>query len=149
MATLIAMCEAAGLRSARTFIASGNVVFASDDNEDAVRKALEERLAPGKPVGVRVRTEQDVADLLAGNPFPDAAGNRAVILFVDDPLPPDALERATGVRDERMSLGRRAIYIDYCSGMADSRLRIPAARNGTARNLNTVAKLAEMAAALG
>jgi uncharacterized protein (DUF1697 family) len=32
--------------------------------------------------------------------------------------------------------------------MADSRLKIPAAKDGTARNMNTIAKLAEMAAAL-
>ena len=29
--------------------------------------------------------------------------------------------------------------------MADSKLRIPAAKNGTARNMNTVARLVEMA----
>jgi uncharacterized protein (DUF1697 family) len=32
--------------------------------------------------------------------------------------------------------------------MGRSKLRIPAAKNGTARNMNTVAKLAEMAAEL-
>ena len=32
--------------------------------------------------------------------------------------------------------------------MADSKLKVPAAKSGTARNLNTVAKLAELAAAL-
>lgn len=33
----------------------------------------------------------------------------------------------------------------YGEGMADSKLTIPAAKTGTARNLNTVAKLIEMA----
>jgi uncharacterized protein (DUF1697 family) len=32
--------------------------------------------------------------------------------------------------------------------MADSKLKIPGAKIGTARNMNTVAKLAEMAAKL-
>jgi uncharacterized protein (DUF1697 family) len=32
--------------------------------------------------------------------------------------------------------------------MAGSKLKIPAAKTGTARNMNTIAKLAEMAAAL-
>lgn len=35
--------------------------------------------------------------------------------------------------------------MDYGSGMASSKLRIPAARDGTARNMTTVAKLADMA----
>jgi uncharacterized protein (DUF1697 family) len=32
--------------------------------------------------------------------------------------------------------------------MGESKLKIPAAKNGTARNMNTIAKLAEMAAEL-
>jgi uncharacterized protein (DUF1697 family) len=45
-------------------------------------------------------------------------------------------------------LGRREIYVHYPDGMGISKLKIPAAKPGTARNMNTVAKLAEMAAAL-
>jgi uncharacterized protein (DUF1697 family) len=44
-----------------------------------------------------------------------------------------------------MALGEREIFVHYASGMGRSRLRIPAAKAGTARNMNTVAKLAEMA----
>jgi uncharacterized protein (DUF1697 family) len=45
-----------------------------------------------------------------------------------------------------MRLGAREIYVYYASGMGRSKLRIPGAKSGTARNMNTVAKLAEMAA---
>jgi uncharacterized protein (DUF1697 family) len=45
-----------------------------------------------------------------------------------------------------MKLGEREIYVHYGDGMAASRLRIPAARSGTMRNMNTIAKLAAMAA---
>jgi uncharacterized protein (DUF1697 family) len=69
-------------------------------------------------------------------------------LFVDDPLPADALERATGLRGEQLRLGEREIYILYGGEMADSRLRIPAGNMGTARNMNTIAKLVEMATRL-
>jgi len=44
-----------------------------------------------------------------------------------------------------MSLGDREIFVHYPSGMGRSKLKIPAAKTGTARNMNTVAKLAEMA----
>ena len=150
MTELKAMCEAAGLEQVRTYIASGNVVFSSGKSEDAVRAAIEKPLEAyaGKPVGVVIRSAAEMADMLANNPFPDRPGNRTVALFVDGPLPPDALDSARNVKEEEMRLGKRAIYIFYGDGMADSRLIIPAAKAGTARNMNTVAKLAEMAAAL-
>jgi uncharacterized protein (DUF1697 family) len=150
MTELKAMCEAAGFDQVRTYIASGNVVFTSDLPEDRVRAAIEAPLEAyaGKSVGVLVRTAAEMADTLARNPFADKPGNRTVALFVDGPVPPDALDAARNVKDEQMRLGKREIYIFYADGMADSRLVIPAAKAGTARNMNTVAKLAEMAAAL-
>jgi len=39
----------------------------------------------------------------------------------------------------------REIYLQYGKGMAGYKLRIPAAREGTSRNMNTVAKFASMA----
>ncbi|WP_116090939.1 DUF1697 domain-containing protein [Sphingomonas crusticola] len=151
MTELKAMCEAAGLAQVRTYIASGNVVFTSDKSEAAVRASIEAPLEAyaGKRVGVLVRTAAEMAETLAHNPFADKPGNRTVALFVDQPIPGDALASAKNVKDEEMRLGKRAIYIFYGDGMADSRLAIPAAKTGTARNMNTIAKLAEMAAALG
>jgi uncharacterized protein (DUF1697 family) len=43
-----------------------------------------------------------------------------------------------------MRLGQREIYVHYPKGMGQSKLRIPTATLGTARNLNTVAKLVEI-----
>ena len=151
MTELKAMCEAAGFEQVRTYIASGNVVFTSGKSEDAVRAAIEKPLEKyaGKPVGVLVRTAAEMADTLKRNPFGDKPGNRVVALFMDGPIPKDAIDHAKGVKDEQMEIGEREIYIFYGDGMADSRLAIPAAKAGTARNMNTVAKLAEMAAALG
>ena len=150
MTELKAMCEAAGFDQVRTYIASGNVIFTSDKSEGAVRAAIEKPLEAyaGKPVGVLVRTAAEMADTLARNPFADRPGNRTVALFVDGALPPDALDGVRNVREEELRLGKREIYIFYGDGMADSRLVIPAAKTGTARNMNTVAKLAELAAAL-
>jgi uncharacterized protein (DUF1697 family) len=44
-----------------------------------------------------------------------------------------------------MALGDREIFVHYGKGMGRPKLRIPAARTSTARNMNTVAKLAEIA----
>lgn len=150
MAQLKAMCEAAGFAKVRTYIASGNVVFVSGKSEAAVKHELEARLAAyaGKPVGVLVRTAVEMADAHDANPFPDEAPNATVAIFLDEAPPADAIERAVGRKDEQIRLGRREIYVHYGEGMGQSKLRIPAAKTGTARNLNTVAKLAAMAAEL-
>jgi uncharacterized protein (DUF1697 family) len=150
MTELAAMCEAAGCVKVKTYIASGNVVFKSKLTEAKVKSALEKALAAyaGKPVGVMVRTAAEMAAVLAANPFPDAATNRTVAIFMDGAVPVDALEQMTGQREEQVVLGLREVYVYYGGGMADSKLKIPAAKHGTARNLNTVAKLAAMAAAL-
>ena len=150
MTELKKMCEAAGFEQVSTYIASGNVVFTSTLSEEQVRGAIETALGAyaGKPVGVMVRTAAEMADTLARNPFADQPGNRVVAIFVDEPIPADALDVARNVKEEEMRLGERAIYVFYGDGMADSRLVIPAAKAGTARNMNSVAKLADMAAAL-
>jgi uncharacterized protein (DUF1697 family) len=53
-----------------------------------------------------------------------------------------------GQKDEAISLGKRENYIHYGDGMAKSKLVVPAAKTGTARNMNTIATLAKMAADL-
>jgi uncharacterized protein (DUF1697 family) len=147
MAQLRAMCEDAGFQQVRTYIASGNVVMRSADGAQQVKIALEQRLADyaGKPVGVIVRTAAEMAQVLAANPFKQAAPNRTVAIFLDQAPPLDTLTAVRHRKDEEIALGLREIYVHYGEGMADSKLVIAAARSGTARNMNTVAKLVEMA----
>ena len=134
----------------KTYIASGNVVFESDGDEDHVRSVLEAELHAyaGKSVGVIVRTVAELADTLANNPFADWPSNRVMALFVDLALPADPLDGVTGIKSEQVRLGKRELFVLYPHGMANTRLRIPSEKHGTARNMNTVAKLAEMAAAV-
>jgi uncharacterized protein (DUF1697 family) len=146
MADLKRLCLEAGFAEVETYIASGNVVCHSDLPSVEVKAALEKKLLEyaGKPVGVVVRTAAELAAVLDNNPFREAAGNRAMAIFLDEAPPVDALERASGIGDEEMALGVREIYVHYPSGMGTSKLKIAAAKTGTARNLNTVAKLVEM-----
>jgi uncharacterized protein (DUF1697 family) len=148
MSDLKAFCEELGFGAVRTFIASGNVVFTSRKSEVAIKAALEKQLAAyaGKPVGVLVRSAAEMAQVLSDNPFPKAAPNRVMALFLDHAPPADTLAGLRGRRDEQIQLGRREIYIHYDQGMGTSKLVIPAAKTGTARNMNTVATLAKMAA---
>lgn len=147
MAELAALCGELGFAGARTYIASGNVLFTSPLDEAKVRTRLEAAIAArwGKPIGVLVRSAQELAALNAANPWPNRPGNRVVALFCDSP---PSLEGVKGLAREVLALGPRAIFIDYGEGMAGSKLSLPAAKTGTARNMNTVAKLAELAAQL-
>ncbi len=149
MAELRAMCEALGFAHVRTYIASGNVMFESGLAEAAVKKKLEQRLEAyaRKPIGAVVRSVSELAAVLRANPFPDAAPDRTVAIFLDAPPPVDALEQVSGQKAEEIALGVREIYVHYKDGIGQSKLRIAAAKAGTARNMNTVAKLLEMAQA--
>jgi len=143
MADLRAMCESLGFANVRTYIASGNVVFESRLAQAAVKARLERCLEAyaGKPVGVLVRTGAELAAVLAGNPFGSAPSNRTVAIFLDDAPSADTLSRVTGQQDEEIALGTREIFVHYGSGMARSKLKIPAASTGTARNMNTIETL--------
>jgi uncharacterized protein (DUF1697 family) len=147
MSDLRRLCESAGFATVRTYIASGNVVFESEASEAEVKAALEEKLLAfaGKPIVVLVRSAAEMAAVLVANPFPGAAPNRMVAIFLNKAPVADALETITGQQDEELRLGTREIYVRYGDGMSRSKLRIPAAENGTARNMNTVLKLLNMA----
>ena len=149
MSDLKRLCEEAGFSAVQTYIASGNVVFDSPLSAAQARQALEDALLAyaGKPVTVAVRSIAELAAVLAANPFPDSAPNRTVAIFLDQPPPADALATVRGQADEQLALGVREIYVSYGAGMAGSKLVIPAAPKGTARNMNTVAKLVAMAQA--
>ena len=92
-----------------------------------------------------VRTTAEMVKVVALNPFPHRAANRTVAIFLDH-APPEAVKDIKGQANEEVRLSAREIYVHYPDGIGRSRLRLPAAGDGTARNMNTVAKLAAMAA---
>jgi uncharacterized protein (DUF1697 family) len=147
MSELRAMCEALGFNGVRTYIASGNVVFESRLAAASVKTQLERRLEDyaGRPVGVLLRTASEMAAVLAANPFADAPPERTLALFLDSAPGADALNTVGGQGTETLALGKREIYVYYKDGIGRSKLKIPAAKNGTARNMNTVATLVEWA----
>ena len=147
MSELIDMAKAAGFGRPRTYIASGNLVFDSPLGEKQVKVALERSLASyaGKPVPVMVRTAAEMAAVLDANPFPDKAPNQTVVVFLDGPPPTDWRAGLVAPGGEEAAAGTRELYIHYGSGMARSKLKLPAAAGGTARNINTVTRLAAMA----
>jgi uncharacterized protein (DUF1697 family) len=148
MSDLKALCLDAGFTRIETYIASGNVVFDSKAAAARVKSALEERLRAyaGKPVGVVVRSAADMSAVLTANRFPKTEPKHTHVIFLNAPPPRDAVTRVGGMRDEKVRLGERKIFVHYPSGLGASKLKIPAAKDGTARNMNTVFKLVEMSA---
>ena len=92
-----------------------------------------------------MRSAAEMAQVAADNPFPKLAPNRTMAIFLDEKPPKDTVAAVRGQKDEKIKLGRREIYVHYGEGMGKSKLVIPAAKSGTARNMNTVAMLAKMA----
>jgi uncharacterized protein (DUF1697 family) len=149
MSDLKAIAAELGLNQARTLIASGNLLFVSDEPEEKLRRKIEARLQQhmGKEVRVMLRTAAEMQAVADENPFPDAPGKNAQAFFMNEPPPADLLATARNrAEDERIAPGTREVYVAYGErGIGRSRLRIPAAEAGTGRNMNTVRKLAELA----
>jgi len=147
MGELKAICRDAGFSCVETYIASGNVVFESKSESAMVKSELERRLHSyaGKPMGVFLRTSSEIQAVLKRNPFPKAPPNFTYAFFLDEPPPSDALDQVVGVTNEEIRLGKREIYVHYSNGMGRSKLKIPAAKFSTARNMNTIAALSDMA----
>jgi len=156
MIELHALCEELGWHEVRTYIQSGNVVFAAAGtpakHSAALAGALEERF--GFEVSVIVRTGADWLRLAARSAFPDVEEERpkAVHLALASVAPERAalaqLERYCRA-GERVALRGDALWIDYAGSVARSRLT-PAVLDRvvgapvTARNWRTVQAIAAL-----
>jgi uncharacterized protein (DUF1697 family) len=149
MADLKAIADDLKLENARTYIASGNLLFTSAKPEEKLRRMLEKELQAHmrKDVRVMLRTADEMEEVVRANPFADGPGANVQAFFINEAPPDDLLATVRNkADDERIAAGRREVFVAYGErGIGRSRLRIPAAEAGTARNMNTVAKLAELA----
>ncbi|UVK45440.1 DUF1697 domain-containing protein [Mesorhizobium sp. AR07] len=154
MADLKAMAQDLGLKNVRTLVATGNLVF---ETEETSISALEKRLeaafekAFGKHVDIIVRTASNWLTLAAGNPFPDesiATADQVAVRVMRQPVPDEAVSALNSYvgADERMQAVGGDIWIYF--SRASSRLLSATSHKrlgiGTSRNWNTVRKLAEM-----
>ena len=146
MKDLTVLCTDLGLQDVRTYIQSGNVVFASKLPERKVQAKVEKALAEkmGKKIYVIVRTAAELRSILAGNPFPRAKPAQVGVLFLAERAPKDLMDRLTISGPEEVKPAGREIYVHYPLGMGRSKLKFPASVVSTTRNLNTIAKLVDM-----
>ena len=93
-----------------------------------------------------VRTAAELAATAAANPFHDDKPSRVIAHFIAEQPDAAMLAEARDVAGERMALGPRVIIVSYGEGIGKTRLKLPAVKAGTARNMNSVTKIAAMLA---
>lgn len=157
MAKLRALCTELGWVDPRTYIQSGNLIFAAPGTaaglEDALEQAIEDRF--GLTVPAIVRAASAWPAYIDQNPFPRAseeAPNLVMLALSRNPPAADAefrlRERAS--ESERVSRTGDTLWIHYGDGSGRSKLT-PALLDRaagspvTTRNWRTVLKLGEMA----
>jgi len=82
MTDLKAIAEKLGLKQARTYIASGNLLFVSGKAEEPLRRALEKEMKAhmGRELRVMLRTAAEMAEVIEANPFTDSPGDRKSVV---------------------------------------------------------------------
>ncbi|MET0273018.1 MAG: DUF1697 domain-containing protein [Phenylobacterium sp.] len=152
MADLKALLAELGHAEPQTLLASGNAVVGTAlpaaEVERAVRAALKEKL--GLATEVFARDHAELKAVMAANPFSDFAREQpsrmmAVFLAGDPPADLVPLTR-WATMGEQIARGPRCLYITYPEGSGISKLANAKteASKGTARNWNTVGKLAAL-----
>ena len=157
MAALKDALVRAGLGDVRTILQSGNVVFRSDDNEDALARLIGSvlRNAFNLSVGLFLRTPQQVRQAMERNPFKAAANESPKHLLVTFlSAPPDtaavAALKSAIPGDEAVAVSGREAFIHYAGGVARSKVTNVFVEKrlgvtGTARNWNTVGRVLAVA----
>jgi uncharacterized protein (DUF1697 family) len=166
MADLREVVTSLGHTGVRTYIQSGNVLFSTADTDNAklaaaLESAIEDRF--GIWSSVVVLTRDELAQVLAANPYPDEPNHRMVhVVFLGTEPSRDLLMRisaaesavaAKGSRDTVQAAGQ-ALFLHTPDGYGTSELAqavfkiiSPPAKNkkhglaATARNWATTAKL--------
>jgi uncharacterized protein (DUF1697 family) len=151
MADLRALAAGLGLGRVRTLIASGNLLFESEESPPELEARLEAAIAArfGFPVPVMVREAAQWRALTGANPFPDEAAQAPNLLMVTlGKRAPTAADvealRARAAGRERAERGGGALWLWYGEG-GRSTLSVTAVEGvWTTRNWRTVARLGEM-----
>lgn len=156
MKTLAELFTAGGCEQVRTFIQSGNVVFAATPAVvakipqligDAIRKRL------GHEAPVVLRSAEQLERVIASNPFAKRKEfeNFSHVLFCADKLAPSAVKRLDASRSpgDELAGGQQEIYVWLPNGAGKSKLTNAYFERTlgticTQRNWRTVMKLSEM-----
>jgi len=157
MADLRALVSKIGYDDVKTLLQSGNVVFSSPKKSPAaLERELEAALekALNLKIDFHVRTADEWQKVIDGNPFTAEAKSdpsRLVLTCYKSALDPATVKAAQAAITgrEKLRADGRHLYMTYPDGQGNSKAAIVVGRMlgpGTARNWNTVLKLATLSA---
>ncbi|WCN81075.1 DUF1697 domain-containing protein [Micromonospora sp. LH3U1] len=155
MADLRTLLTEEGYDNVGTLLQSGNVVLDADrlpaELGTAIEQAIEKRF--GFPVGVILRSRDELARVVAKNPLAGVAddGSKYVVVFLARPLDRPLEDELAGAElgADRYAVDGTEMYIWCPGGLRDSPLmrtlgKIKGGPPSTVRNWNTVEKLVAM-----
>lgn len=157
MSELRSLCGELGWGDVQTYIQSGNLVFSAAKSTATLQRELERSIERhfGLEIAVMVRSANDWAAYVDGNPFPEVARQEPKLLalgLAKSALKPNALKdlRERAVDGEQLAQNHDALWVHFVKGVAKSKLTpsLVARLAGspvTMRNWRTVLKLQEMA----
>ncbi|MEE6259402.1 DUF1697 domain-containing protein [Plantactinospora sonchi] len=155
MAELERVVTGLGVADVRTYLRSGNVVFAADEDPERlagrIRRALGDELS--RDVPVLVRSGAELATLVDGNPYLGVQSDEVKLLvgFLAEPPDPARIAALAVPEGEtaEFTFAGRDIYLHYPDGFGrtrfsnaflERRLAVPV----TIRNWRTVRALADL-----
>ena len=155
MARLREIATSVGFTEVRTYIQSGNVVFAGRQRStDAAAVALRSAIvsSTGLDPQVIVRTRDELAAVVDANPFLQRGDDpdHLHVMFLDEDAEAliEGLDLRSRLPEEAIAIGRE-LYLQLPAGMGRSKLATDLARRlgstGTVRNWRTVTTLLGMA----
>jgi uncharacterized protein (DUF1697 family) len=156
MAEFRGMLEELGYKRVETYIQSGNAVFDAPGPAAKVAKAVSAGLEKlmGGPVGVMLRTHEELGRVIAGNPYAAeaaASGARVHAIFLSGIPAAEAIPGLARipVRSERYHHCEDTLYLHLPDGAAETKFQAKTLDrilgvSVTARNWNTVLKLHAM-----
>ena len=159
MAELRAMLELLGFSDVKTLLQSGNAVFRGPAKPPARLEQQLEAAMPqhfGMSCDYHVRTAAELRDVMDASPMKAEAKrdpSRMIVAFYKAPLDTAAVKAAQAAIDgpEIVRVDGRHLYMYYPDGQGSSRAGAVVGKilkvNGTARNWNTLLKLAALAGA--
>lgn len=155
MSDLKKLYESLGFKKVQTYIQSGNVLFQSSeaDSLKLIQKIQTKiKKAYGFDVIVFIRMSRDLRRIIAHNPFIKQERDRVAVLFLSNKpsdIPMEELQKAKQGSEEFQIIGKE-IFLSCPNGFGKTKLSINLFErklklSATARNLNTVNKLLEIA----